>query len=60
MSEGQLQFRCEPCNKVLAAAALVRNRWGDAICPDCGGVDLVVYRTRLAGIIATYFLFNVF
>ena len=40
--------------------ALVRDRWGDPACPDCGSPRLVQHRTRLSTWVAIYFIFNVF
>ena len=60
MSEGQIELRCEPCQRIFPAALAGRNRWGDPCCPECGGVRLLRHRSRLAAVVATYFLFNVF
>jgi hypothetical protein len=54
------EFRCEACSTIHAVTALARNKWGDPCCPDCKSPRLARHQTRLSGVLAIYFLFNVF
>ncbi len=60
MDEPRREFRCESCDKIVAASALVGNRWGDPCCPECASPRLVPHRSKVAGAVAAYFIFNVF
>lgn len=60
MDRSGREFRCEGCQKIVAAPALVRGRWGDPCCPECASPRLVPYRSKLSAAVAAYFIFNVF
>ncbi len=59
MDRLQLQYRCVPCDKIFEAGSLVRDRWDDPACPECGSPRLVRHRSKLSAVVAAYFFFNV-
>jgi hypothetical protein len=59
MDDPTPQYRCEACGAIHLVQVLSRNKWGDPCCPDCKDPRLKLHRSRMAGILAAYYLFNV-
>lgn len=54
------QYRCEACGASHLVHALARDKWGDQCCPACQSLRLTLQRSKMSGVLAVYFLFNVF